>query len=70
MSWRDGPPWDEDLLLQLVAEALGPLVPSVEAVVALGRAAWDWHDVIGESPSATRHLGTAPNLSTIRSGPR
>jgi hypothetical protein len=70
MSRQDGFPWDEDLLLQLAAEVLGLAAPSLEAVVALGREAWDLHHVTGASPSATRHPRTPPNPSTIRSRPR
>ncbi|MCU1617628.1 MAG: hypothetical protein JWO98_5168 [Frankiales bacterium] len=78
MSCPAGPPIDDELLLQVVAEVLQPEPLSREAVAAVGRAAWIWHDTVVALDPVPRHpgpghddsTGPSPNARARRAGSR
>ena len=75
MDGNDGHRWDEDHVVALLTEVLDdpevdreqddqPAGISLEDVVAAGRAAYCWLDVLVTLRNVARHLGPAAGAST------
>lgn len=75
MDGNDGHRWDEDHVVALLTEVLDdpevdreqddePAGISLEDVVAAGRAAYCWLDVVVTLRNVARHLGPAAGAST------
>ena len=76
MGGTDGGWWDDDQLMVLVAEVLDGEAPSaqseppaelsLEDVVAAGRAAFCWLDVVVSLRNVERHRASVTGASTTR----